>query len=156
MYRSKAPVTVERATIKVEELCAKAERCSDEIRQKLRRMGLQSADIDAIIEHLTSRRFIDDSRFARAFVRDKVMFARWGKRKIRQALLMKRIPGDIISAAIDEINDDQYEEVLRHILNVKRQSIAEPDTYEGKTKLFRFGISRGFEPDLVATLIRQQ
>jgi regulatory protein len=69
---------------------------------------------------------------------------------------MKRIPGDIISAAIDEINDDQYEEVLRHILKVKRQSIAEPDTYEGKTKLFRFGISRGFEPDLVATLIRQQ
>jgi regulatory protein len=155
MYKAKAPISPERAIIKVEELCAKAERCSEEIRQKLYRMGLEYADIERIINSLIERRFLDDKRFTRAFVRDKVAFARWGKRKIAQALYVKRIDRDTIREALDGIDEEMYMSNLQHIINLKAKTLADADSYEGKTKLFRFAASRGFEPDLVASVIRQ-
>jgi regulatory protein len=155
MYKAKAPISPERAIIKVEELCAKAERCSEEIRQKLHRMGLEHADTERIINSLIERRFIDDSRFTRAFVRDKVAFARWGKRKIMQALYVKRIDRDIIKEALDGIDEEMYMSNLQHIIAQKAKTMTDADSYEGKTKIFRFAASRGFEPDLVAKVIRQ-
>lgn len=155
MYNSKAPISPERAIIKVEELCAKAERCSEEIRQKLRRMGLEYADTERIITSLTERRFIDDRRFTRAFVRDKVAFARWGKRKIAQALYAKRIDREIIKEALNDVEDEVYMSNLQHIIKQKIKTMTDADSYEGKTRIFRFAASRGFEPDLVAQVIRQ-
>lgn len=147
------PLTPERALVRAEELCVRAERSSDEIMKKLRQWGLTATEAEKIKASLIQRRFIDDRRFCEAFVRDKVNFARWGRRKIAMALYAKGVDRDISAEVLASIDMERYEENLRHIMDVKRRSIVGPDTFEGRTKLFRFAASRGFEPELIKKFI---
>lgn len=144
----------EKALIRCEELCARAERCEHELREKMRTWRIDSRDIDAIINSLTTRRFLDDSRFARAFVRDKYRFARWGRRKIAMALKQKRIDSDTIDEALEEINQEEYTAVLRTLLKAKAAHMDRPLSYDDRVKLFRFAVARGFETQLVSSLLR--
>lgn len=154
--KSNKPATKEQILIKMEALCARSEQCSFDIETKLRRAGLPYLQCTEIIESLQKRRFIDDRRFAIAFVNDKYRFARWGKRKIRIALAKKRITGDTASEAIANIDTEQYAGILRELMIAKTRSISEGNTFEGRTKLFRFAASRGFEPDLISNIIREE
>lgn len=147
------PISPEKALIRAEELCVRAERSSGEIRAKLRQWGIAAADAEKIIASLTERRFVDDRRFCEAFVRDKINFARWGRRKIAMALYEKGVERGISAAILASIDMERYEENLQHILQAKRRTIVGPDTFEGRTKLFRFAVSRGFEPELIKKFI---
>ncbi len=149
------PMEPERARLRLEELCARSEHCEYELRQKLYRWKVSASDSETIMKSLIYRRFVDDRRFTRAFVRDKVQFGRWGRRKIALALAAKRVDRSIVDDALDEIDDQEYEQNLRDILTSKARTIEEPRTYDGRTRLFRFAASRGYEPDLVARIIRE-
>lgn len=143
-----------KALLRLEELCSRSEHCEFELRQKLYRWQIPSSDTETIINSLKHRRFVDDERFARAFVRDKVQFGRWGRRKIALALAAKRIDRDVVRSVLEEIDGEVYLQNLTDILNAKARTLEEPATYDGRTRLFRFAASRGFEPDLVASVIR--
>lgn len=144
----------EKALIRCEELCVRAERCEHELREKMRTWRIDSRDIDAIINSLTTRRFLDDSRFARAFVRDKYRFARWGRRRIAMALRQKRIDSDVIDEALEEINQDEYTAVLRSLLKAKAAHMERPLSYEDRMKLLRFAVARGFETQLISSMLK--
>lgn len=144
----------EKALIRCEELCARAERCEHELREKMRTWRIDSRDIDAIINSLVTRRFLDDSRFARAFVRDKYRFARWGRRKIVMTLKQKRIDSDIIDEALEEINQEEYTSILRSLLKAKAAHMERPLSYDDRMKLLRFAVAHGFETQLVSSLLR--
>ncbi len=153
--RPAKPLTVENAIIAMERLCMRSEECTGEIRRKLLLKGLSSGDAEKVLKSLTDRRFVDDTRFAAAFARDKYRFARWGRRKIAAAMYAKQLPRQIIDHALsEEIDDEDYNQIMTELLAAKARTIAEGDTYEGRTKLYRFGVSRGYEPDRVAALLR--
>ncbi len=88
---AKTILTPEKALARMQTLCAKSEQCSFDIAQKLKRAGLSGADIKQTIASLTASRFIDDTRYARAFAADKVRFSHWGRRKISFALDRKSV-----------------------------------------------------------------
>lgn len=155
MERKNRQITPENALNRLEALCARSEHCTYEMRTKLRTWGIASDQAERIIESLIKGRFVDDARFARSFVNDKFRFAGHGRMKIRLALAAKRIDREIINEAISEIDPDEYTSRLREILSAKAKRIDDLDTYEGRTRLFRFGVSRGFESDAVATAIRE-
>ena len=56
---------------KLEAQCSMSEYCSSEVMDKLYRWGVPSADRAGILAHLVEARFVDDSRYARGYVRDK-------------------------------------------------------------------------------------
>lgn len=151
-------VTPEEALDRLEELCVRGERCEGELRAKLRTWQIASADADSIIGSLRQHRFFDDVRYARAFVADKVRFARWGRLKIRMALRAKHIDEDIAEAAIDAIDEDLYTKALDAVITAAARRIGEDaaHTYEGRTRIFRAAVSRGFESSLAADAIRQR
>lgn len=153
-FRPKKPITPEAALIKAEELCARAEHSSGEINDKLIKWGIIPNEAAKIIERLRTTRFIDDARFARAYARDKVEYSHWGKRKISLGLWQKRIARDIITEALDEIDQQRYEAALLTTIRSKARSLPDADSYEGRTKIFRHAVSRGFEPDLVARFLK--
>lgn len=141
------PISAEKAKEWAEDLCSRAEYSSGEMRLKLIRKGLQRAEAEKIVTALLKTRFIDDSRFARAFVRDKVGYSRWGKNKVAMALMAKGVSRDVASEAISEIDEDEYIEGLAQLLESKMRSVgATPDNlgYEARAKLYRFAASRGF------------
>lgn len=155
MIRSKKTVSPQNALSRLEDLCARSEQCSGEARKKLYNWGISPGDAERIVCSLIERRFIDDSRYCKAFVRDKLYFARWGRRKIMLALIQKRVDRDLASEALSEIDEDDYIDILKKIVLAKAKTIKDVDTYDGRTRLFRFAVSRGFEPDLVSRVIRE-
>ena len=119
----------------------------------LERHGAEKPDIESIINNLVKEGFIDESRYARAFVHDKVRFAKWGKVKIAQALWQKRIPQDITDAALESIDDDEYLAALKDVVKAKFRTVKGATEYERKMKTMRSVCSRGYEPALVRKLL---
>lgn len=138
------------------DLCARSEQCEADIRQKLYRLGLSSADVQSVVEALISGRFIDNARFAKAFARDKCRFSAWGRNKIRLALMARRISSADISEALDAIDPHDYSEALRRTAAAKARGmdLDGPDNRDNRMKLFRHILSRGFESDLASKAVR--
>lgn len=138
---------------RAEAYCSAAEHCRSEVRAMLERHGAEKPDIESIINNLVKEGFIDESRYARAFVHDKVRFAKWGRVKIAQALWQKRIPQDITDAALESIEDDEYLAALRDVVKAKFRTVKGATEYERKMKTMRSVCSRGYEPALVRKLL---
>ncbi|NJK98551.1 MAG: RecX family transcriptional regulator [Bacteroidales bacterium] len=93
-------------------LCSKKEYSSGEIAAKLREWEFPDEKVQEIIQVLIREKFIDDHRYARAFVNDKLKFSRWGKIKIAYMLRQKGVVDDIVREALGEIEDSLYSEIL--------------------------------------------
>lgn len=134
---------------KVAALCASGEKCKFDIIKKLCTFKLEEDDIEDILETLCTDKFIDEQRYAIAFVKDKFRYNGWGRKKIAYALFEKRIPENFINNALEEIDEETYLEALSYLLEKKRKTTKESDSYKLKAKLYRFALSRGFEPENV-------
>jgi regulatory protein len=125
--------------------CSQKELCCDDIRKKLSLWGVETNDIEKIIEILIKERFIDEVRYANAFVRDKFKYNKWGKVKIAMHLRHKKLPAEITGQALNSIDHDQYVRFIRGILESHRRSIKAKNQLDLKAKLLRYGQSKGFE-----------
>lgn len=130
-------------------LCAKAEYCTGDIDVKLRRWGLDEAARKRVIDYLVAHRYVDDARYCRAFVNDKIRYNHWGRRKIEQALWQKRVPEAVSAPVLDAVPEEEYLDVLRPLLKAKWPSISAATDYERSMKLIRFAMGRGFEIELI-------
>jgi regulatory protein len=141
--------TEQEAYLQLAAVCAQAEHCEQEMRDKMKRWGVDIEAQNRVIERLTNERYIDNERYARAFVKDKVRYNKWGRRKVQQALWMKRIDEDIQQRVLDEIDDEEYLKVLVPLLKQKRKSIKAVNDYELNQKLVRFALGRGFDYGII-------
>ena len=142
-------MTEQEAFLQLAALCAQAEHCEQEMRDKLKHWGFDESVQNRIIERLVRERYIDNERYARAFVKDKIRYNKWGRRKVQQALWLKRIDKDIQQCVLDEIDDNEYLSVLRPLLKQKRKSVKAESDYELNRKLVRFALGRGFTFDII-------
>lgn len=148
-------VSAKDALVRLETLCARSEQSTGEAREKLRRWGICSGDAEKIIDSLVDRRFIDNERFALAFARDKIRFSKWGRIKVAQKLREKGVGRDTIAETLDEFDEEEYKTILADVLASRvRRDPGQIESYEGRTALFRFLLSRGFESQLAAAAIR--
>jgi regulatory protein len=115
------------------------------MRDKMKRWGVEPDAQDRVVARLIKERYIDNERYARAFVKDKIRYNKWGRRKVMQALWMKRIDDDIQHRVLDEIDDKEYIDVLIPLLKQKRKTIKAKSDYELNQKLVRFALGRGFD-----------
>ena len=145
--------TEQEAYLTLTALCASAEHCQWEMKEKMRRWELSDEAQARIMERLVKERYVDDERFARAFVKDKVRYNKWGRHKVEQALWQKHIDETIRQQVLDEVDDDDYLQVLRPLLQQKRRSTKASSDYELNMKLIRFAISRGFTMDIIKQCI---
>jgi len=130
-------------------ICAQAEHCQWEMLEKMRRWELPEDAQARVMERLVKERYVDDERFARAFVMDKIRYNKWGRRKVEQALWQKRIDEDIRKCVLDEVDDEEYLKVLQPLLKQKRKSTKAQSDYELNQKLIRFALGRGFTFDII-------
>lgn len=135
-------------------MCAKAEHCTYEMEQKLRSWGIATDDAEVIIHSLTRRRFVDDVRYAHAFVRDRYRYGHYGRAKIRMLLQAKRIDAQVIAEALEDIEQTEYESILNRLLAAKAKAVGDLNVYENRNKLYRYGLSRGFESAMVAGVVK--
>lgn len=134
-------------------LCAQAEHCQWEMLEKMRRWEVPEEAQARVMQRLVKERYVDDERYAQAFVKDKIRYNKWGRRKVDQALWQKHIDEDIRKRVLDEVDDDEYLKVLRPLLKQKRKSTKANSDYELNQKLMRFALGRGFTFDIVRQCI---
>jgi regulatory protein len=146
-------ITEQEAYLRLASLCAQAEHCQYEIKEKMRRWELGEEAQTRIMERLVKERYIDEMRYARAFVKDKVVYNKWGRRKVEQALWQKQIDDDIRQSVLEEVDDETYVSVLRPLLKQKRKSTKAGSEYEMNQKLVRFALGRGFTFDIIRQCI---
>ena len=135
--------------------CSSEERCVYDVQGRLEEFQLSEIDIDEIIDFLKSEKYIDELRYAFAFVNDKFRFNKWGRLKIEYALKQKKIPVNILSKALTNIAESDYLALLREELSKKLRSLPIASNYELKGKLYRFAASRGFENDFILEVLRE-
>ena len=148
------PITPAEALNKAAAYCTLCERCINEVSIKLTAWGILPAEQNKIIERLQSEGFIDEGRYCRAFVNDKLRFNRWGRIKITAALRDKRLPQELIKEAIEQIDEEEYTQVLRDVISIKHKELKGKEDYATQQKLIRFAASRGFEPGNILKIIK--
>lgn len=147
--RKKKAKTPDEALAALMRLCARAEKAQDDARRLMRGWGLAECDAEAVLAKLVRDRFIDDARYAGAFVREKLRLSGWGEYKIRTALQRKRIARGLIDAALAEADRPDMGDRLRQQLERKARTTKYTTQYELKTKLIRYGISLGYDYETV-------
>ena len=144
--------------IKAQNYCSLAEHCVAEVRDKLYQWGATAVVRDRVIDSLLDKGFIDESRYAAAFVHDKVAFQGWGREKIRMMLLMKHIASPIVEEAIRTIDEDVYNKQLAHLIEQKRQELLDSSVHHSSihhSKIARFLAQRGFTTDEIMSRIAE-
>ncbi len=136
-------------------ICSHREYCTGDIRTKLNSWGVGNTDSEKIIVVLTKENFINDTRYATAFVKDKFIHNKWGKIKIISQLRAKNVAEEIIKSALDEIDNDHYRKTAKEILSAHRRFIKAKNQYDLKGKLLRFGLSKGFESHLLYDILNE-
>ena len=141
----KKELSAEEARLKAEAYCSLSEHCKSEVLGKLQQWGAPEETWEAILNHLEKERYVDESRYATFFVRDKYRFNQWGRIKIAQSLRMKHIPSACIDEAMEEIDEQEYLNILTSLLKKKVRTIKASSDYERNGKLVRFAASHGYE-----------
>ena len=124
--------------------CSTAERCVSEVEEKLVKWEQDEKASERIIQYLIKEKFIDENRYCKCFVSDKLRFNKWGKIKISYMLQQKKIPQHIISSALQQIDEEEYNNILIELLKEKRKFVKGKTKYEEQIKLTRFAAGRGF------------
>lgn len=145
----------EEALRKSQDICARSERCCADIKNKHKQWGISHEDSEAICELLIHDKFIDETRYAKSFAKDKFRFQKWGKIKISFQLKSKSLHSDIIIEALNNINQEDYAEMLEHEISQKAHSLKEKDPFKRKVKLMRFASQRGYESELAFEIIER-
>lgn len=146
---------VKKVLSRLEAQCARREYCSsDVLRKAMEKLDGDTAAAAEVLACLVGGGYVDDFRYASAFARDKASLGGWGRYKIRQALLAKRIGEDVISRALEEVDPDKASARLERLLETKRKSL-EGDP-QARLKLLKFGLSRGYDYEEVRRFVEEK
>jgi regulatory protein len=140
--------------LKILHYCAYRERCSSEVETKLLNLGCNQEEAALFLADLRSENFLDDTRFATTFASGKSRQNRWGRNKIRQHLVQKSLPNDIILTALSALPAEDYDETARLIIEKKLAAIKDTDPYVKSHKAAQHAIGKGYEPDMVWAILK--
>lgn len=127
--------------------CSRGEKCKADVRKKMDTWNVSPEEQNKILVYLQKEKFLDEERYCRAFVNDKVRFAKWGVRKINFELKKKHLPNDLIEKTLREVNPEENAKSLHILLAQKKKSLKGINEFEIRQKLIRFAAGRGFSFD---------
>lgn len=153
--KKKKQLSAKEANLRAADFCAYQERSQQEVRDKLYEYGLHQEEVEEVLSQLIVEGFINEERFAKAYVGGKFRMKKWGRIKILQGLKQHRISEYCLKQGLKEIDEEVYRSVLLESLEKKSASVKAQNDYERKNKLARFAIGRGFEPALVWEVINE-
>ncbi|MCY7350480.1 MAG: RecX family transcriptional regulator [Cytophagaceae bacterium] len=134
--------------------CAYQERTQQEVRQRLREWGIWGDEAEEIIARLIEDGYLNEERFARSFAGGKFRIKNWGRIKIEQELRQRGLSAYNLKAGLSEIADTDYRQTLQALLDKKAASLKDEGPYAFRQKLARYAIGKGYEADLVWSLLK--
>lgn len=148
--RSKTP---EQALAALMRLAARSEKSSGDAMRLMRNWDVEPSARQGVLQKLIDSKFIDDRRYAEAFVRDKMRFSGWGVFKLRSALHAKGIAAEIVDEVLQSLDRSNMSDRLRDRLERKMRSVKFTSRYDLKSKLMRYGASLGYDFESVTEVV---
>lgn len=140
----------------IRKYCAYQERSHKEARERLRKMGLKSESVDLLISEIIEENYLNEERFAMAFVRGKFNIKGWGRSRLERELKMHQVSAYVLNKAMQQIDEEVYADKLESTFEKKWAEVKEPNVFKKGKKVADYLIRRGFESDRVWTLIRER
>jgi len=141
---------------KLTRFCLYRERCTSELMQKMYELEVKDSDRPGYIQQLIDEKYLDEERFVKAYVNDKIYLKKWGRRKIQAELSMKKIPSALVKKYLEEANDEIYIDNLTQLAEKKWNTLAKKTDREKQASLFRYMASKGYETDLVMDWMKER
>jgi regulatory protein len=154
MYKKQ--LTKEQALQKLKHYCAYQERSHSEVREKLYNLGVFKKDHDLIISTLIEENYLNEERFAIAFAGGKFRMKQWGRVKIKYELKQKQVSDYSIKKAMKQIPEEEYLKTLKKLADEKYTSLKGEQYLIRKKKTMDFLIQKGYEIELVRTIIEHE
>ncbi len=158
MYEKKASIKITEphlALIRMQSWCAYQERCQQDARDKLYELGIWEEAVENIISQLIQDNFLNEERFAIQFAKGKFNIKKWGRIKIKQELKHKRISDYCLKKALQQIDETEYVNTLKKLIEAKRKLIKESNKIKFQYKLMNYALSKGYEKDLVFDVLKE-
>ena len=133
--------------------CAAQDRCHSEIRTKLISLKVYGDDLEEVMSQLVSEDFLNEERFARSYVRGKFRMNKWGRFKISMHLKQKKVSDYCIRKGMEEIDDEEYTEVISELLERKLRGATD---YSSRQKAKAALMRKGFEAELISEVMRNR
>lgn len=140
---------------KLKKYCAYQERSHKEVRSKLLFYEVYGDTLEEIMMQLVQENFLNEERYARAIARGKFRMKGWGKNKILQHLKFHQVSAYCIKKAMTEIDETEYRTTLKSILEKYAARKKFVNQYDKKNKLYKHGISKGYESYLIQEIIKE-
>ena len=151
--KPKRAKTPEQALNALMRLASRSEKSSGDAMRLMRNWDVEPSARAGVLQKLIENKFIDDRRYAEAFVRDKMRFSGWGAFKLRSALHAKGIASEIVDEVLRSLDSDNMAERLRDRLERKMRTVKFASRYDLKSKLMRYGASLGYDFESVADVV---
>jgi len=135
--------------------CSSQERCASELRRKLKRYGADPEQVSRYQQLLVDEKYIDERKFAEAFVQGKSRIKHWGPMKIRSGLRMKGIPSNMIDELLKDLDTEEMAETIDQLLVRKWPTIRAKDAYDKKQKSIRFLAAKGYKVSMAYTALER-
>ena len=153
--RERKPKTAQQALQSLMRLCARSEKSSGDALRLMNQWQVPQSECGAVLDKLLKDRFIDDSRYAEAYVREKSRLSGWGARKIAMQLRQKGVSQDVIAEALKQLDSDIELPRLVEKLRRKARTTKYSSDYELRGKLLRYALSLGFDYDLAQRAVEE-
>jgi len=138
-------ISVDEAIIKVRTFCNYRDRCHKEVKDKLYGLGLWKNEVDQVMMQMMDEDLLNEERYARSFARGYFRTKRWGKIKIRYELQSKQIHSRLIQTALTEIDEDEYQQTIKHLIQKKLGLLKGEKSMSKKQKVVNYLMQKGYQ-----------
>lgn len=143
------------AFTKIKHYCAYQERSHVEVKEKLYGFGLRKIDVETLLSQLIEENYLNEERFAKLFAGGKFRLKKWGRIKINYELKQKRIGPYNIKKALEEIDEEQYQQVLKKLVTEKWKSLKNDQHIIRQAKTYKYVLQKGYEPNLIKAVLAE-
>ena len=115
-----------------------------ELKDYLKNKEEDTIIIEEVIDKLIDNKYLDDDRFTKAFIKDKLNFTNWGDYKIKNELKRLGVNEEIIYNNISNIDNNIYYERISKIID---KDISTNKKYNGiklKNKIYNHLLNLGY------------
>ena len=155
MYSFRKSYNLEQALSRLQRYCAYQDRCHIEVERKLTEMRMIPQAKEQIIMSLIEDDYLNEERFALAFVKGKFRIKKWGRIRLKAELKKRKISKYLIKSALEQISEKDYLFTFEELADRKANSIKADSILLKKKKLADYLIYRGWESSLVNNKVNQ-
>lgn len=128
------------------------------LRRKLVQKEFPATEVDAAIERLVQSGLLDDARYAAQYARGRLLGPGASKRRLRQQLFKRGIPGDVADRAIEEVIEDEsidMEVVIEKDARKKLSTLGDLEPFVLKRRLYAHLARRGYDVDEINAVMKK-